>query len=242
MSGWLHRLARHLLAPLRDLLEGLDLVLAGRLPALAWVFAGLAVGWWLYVPVHELLHVAGCRLAGGTVERLDLDPIYGADLLALLLPFVHSGSEYAGRLSGFDTRGSDWIYLATDLGPFVLAFLPGLWAVRRAARAARPFWFGAALPCAYSPWLSATGDAYEIGSLAVSQVPPWSPQRELLLGDDLFLRASELAQLEQPPWSGFALAVILGLLWAVAMTAGGSALATRLGQPPLQAPAPPAAR
>ena len=48
--------------------------------------------------------------------------------------FVVSGSEYAGRLSGFDTRGSDWIYLATDLGPFVLTIFPGVWWMRRAAR------------------------------------------------------------------------------------------------------------
>jgi hypothetical protein len=232
---------RHVAAPLRDVLGGLDRVLAPPRragAALALVFAGLAVGWWLYVPIHELLHVAGCLLAGGRVERLDLDPLYGADLLARVFPFVHSGSEYAGRLSGFDTRGSDAIYLATDLAPFVLALLPGLWAVRRAARAGRPFLFGTALPAAISPWLSATGDAYEIGSLAVVNLPGFGESRAELVGDDLFLRAGELAKLHDAPWAGFVLAVLLGLAWAAATTALGSWLAERLGEPVTMAAVP----
>ena len=96
--------ARHWLAPARDLLAGLDLALDGRALALLAVFAGLAVGWWVYVPIHELGHVAGCLVTGGAVDRLDIDPLYGAALLERVFPFVHSGSEYAGRLSGFDTR------------------------------------------------------------------------------------------------------------------------------------------
>lgn len=230
-------LARHLTAPWRDLLDGLERVLDGRVARLAAVFAGLAAGWWVYVPVHELLHAAGCRLAGGRVERLDIDPLYGADLLARIFPFVHSGSEYAGRLSGFDTGGSDLVYLATDLAPFVLALLPGLWAVRRAARRAQPFWFGAALPAAYSPWLSASGDAYEIGSLAVANLSPWRGARQAIVGDDLFLRLDELGRLADPPWSGVLLAALLGLVWAAATTAAGSALAARLGEPVGSAPA-----
>jgi hypothetical protein len=233
----LRDLTRHVAAPARDLLGGLDRLLAakGRSPArtLIAVFAGLAVGWWIYVPIHELLHVAGCLIAGGRVERLDLDPIYGADLLARVFPFVHSGSEYAGRLSGFDTRGSDAIYLATDLAPFVLALLPGLWAVRRAARSGLGFFFGAALPAAYSPWLSATGDAYEIGSLAVTNLPAWAAERARLLGDDLFARASALAAAEGAPWAGFLLAAVLGILWAALTTALGSWIATRFGEPEL---------
>lgn len=237
--GFAAALRRHLTAPARDLLAGLDLALDGRAAALLAVFAGLALGWWIYVPVHELLHVAGCVATGGAVERLDLDPLYGAALLARIFPFVHSGSEYAGRLSGFDTRGSDGIYLATDLAPFLLALLPGLWALRAAARRRRALLFGLALPFAYAPWLSLTGDAYEIGSLAVVQLPPWEPLRELLLGDDLALRARELAALEGPaPWGGFILAALLGLAWAAATTALSSALAARLGQPPLPPPPP----
>lgn len=228
---------RHLLAPVRDLLDGLDRVLDGRGRRLFAVFAGLAVGWWIYVPLHELLHVAGCLLAGGRVDRLEIDPLYGAALLARIFPFVHPGGEYAGRLSGFDTRGSDFVYLATDLAPFLLALLPGLWAVRVATQRRLPFWFGAALPAAYSPWLSATGDAYEIGSLAVVQLPLWRAERALLIGDDLLLRAREVAAAAAPPWGGYLLAAALGLAWAVATTALASALAARLGQPPVTPPA-----
>jgi hypothetical protein len=226
---------RHWTAPARDLLAGLDLALAGRAAALLAVFAGLAVGWWLYVPTHELLHVAGCVATGGTVERLDLDPMYGASLLRRIFPFVHPGSEYAGRLSGFDTRGSDWIYLATDLAPFVLALFPGYWALRRAARRGSGFLFGASLPFAFSPWLSLTGDAYEIGSLAAVQLPRWEPLRGLLLGDDVFLRYRALAEVAGPaPWGGFALAIAVGVAWALATSALASWLATRLGEPPLE--------
>ena len=231
LSGRGAALARHAVAPWRDLLDGLDHVLEGRASRLAVVFAGLAVGWWIYVPVHELLHAAGCLAAGGGVERLEIDPLYGAALLSRLFPFVHAGGDYAGRLSGFDTGGSDLVYLATDLAPFALALLPGLWAVRVAVRRGLPFWFGAALPAAFSPWLSLSGDAYEIGSLAVTNLAPWRAQRALLLGDDLILRAQELAALGGAPWGGFLLAAALGLLWAVATTALGSLLAAKLGEP-----------
>jgi len=52
------------------------------------------------------------------VSRLEIDPLYGADALARIFPFVSPGGAYAGRLSGFDTRGSDWIYWLTDLAFF----------------------------------------------------------------------------------------------------------------------------
>src|SRR5258708_7146966 len=90
---------------------------AGRRPpaaggaALAWAGAGLLAGGWVYVPAHELLHAAACRLAGGEVRRLEIAPLYGGTALARLLPFVAAGGDYAGRLSGFDTRGSDLVYL-----------------------------------------------------------------------------------------------------------------------------------
>ncbi len=70
---------------------------------------GLVVYWCINVPIHELLYVAGCVLTGGTVTTLELDPKYDAALLARIFPFVVAGSEYAGRLAGFDTKGSDLI-------------------------------------------------------------------------------------------------------------------------------------
>jgi hypothetical protein len=89
------------------------------------VAGGLLAGWWIYVPLHELLHAGACLIAGGTVSRLEIAPLYGGSLLARLFTFIVPASAYAGRLSGFDVHGSDAIYLATDLGPFLLALRAG---------------------------------------------------------------------------------------------------------------------
>lgn len=136
----------------------------------------------------------GCLAAGGEVSRLEIAPVYGGGWLSKLFPFVVPGGPYAGRLSGFDSHGSDWIYLATDLAPFALALFPGFWWLRRAAFAGRPVAFGAALPAAFAPLLSLSGDAYEIGSLATVHLPAWSGHRQLV-GDDLGIKLAEIAGL-----------------------------------------------
>jgi hypothetical protein len=240
-----------LLLPATDFWHGLERSLVAGWRALAWLSAGLLASWWLYVPVHELLHAAACRLAGGEVTRLQIAPLYGGAWLARLLPFVSAGGDYAGRLSGFDTHGSDLVYLAADLGPFVLTVFPGVWWLRRAARRAHhprlapPAWraslFGAALPVALAPFLSLTGDAYEIGSILVTRLPPWSaPAARLLLrGDDLGLRLDAIAARSSPGhlWTGALLATLAGLAWALVTYGAGSALATAAGEPPLAADA-----
>lgn len=226
--------------PLLDLLRG-EARSVRRPRDLLALGLGLAVGWWIYVPAHELLHALACLAAGGEVSRLEIDPLYGGALLARAIPWVIAGSDYAGRLSGFDTGGSDLVYLATDLGPFVLALLPGAWALRAAARLRWPVAFGAALPFALGPFLSLTGDAYEIGSILLTRVPPWTAEaaRELLRGDDLLLRAGAVADAGGPAaWIGLVLAALLGALWAFATYALAGWLAARLGQRPLAA-APP---
>jgi hypothetical protein len=226
---------RLLTAPFADFLNGLDRCLTHGVRSLAVLFLGLIAGWWVYVPVHELLHAAACAAAGGGVSRLEIDAMYGGALLAKIFPFVVSGSEYAGRLSGFDTRGSDWIYLATDLGPFVPVIFPGVWWLRRAAAAHRAFAFGAALPFAFAPFLSLTGDAYEIGSLLVTNLPPWKGTA-LLRGDDVFKTAEALGRTPAAPWTGFAAAVCLGVVWAFLTWWLGDWAARRLGQPRLAPP------
>ena len=222
--------------PFRDAFRGLDRCLDAGARGLAFAALGLFAGWWLYVPLHELLHAAACRAAGGQVSRLEIEAVYGGGLLAHLFPFVVPASDYAGRLSGFDTRGSDLIYLATDLGPFVLTLFPGVWALRRAAAARRPLLFGASLPFALAPFLSLTGDAYEIGSILVTRLPPWAAPavRGMLRGDDLGKRISALAGMAAgAPWGGATLAVAAGVFWAFLTYGLGGAVARALGQPPV---------
>jgi hypothetical protein len=224
--------------PFRDAIRGLDRCLDAGARGLALAALGLLAGWWLYVPLHELLHAAACRAAGGQVSRLEIEAVYGGALLARVFPFVVPASDYAGRLSGFDTRGSDLTYLATDLGPFVLSLFPGVWTLRWAAAARRPLLFGAALPFALAPFLSLTGDAYEIGSILVTRLPPWAAPavRGLLRGDDLGKKVSALAGMAGAPWGGAALAVATGVVWAFLTYGLGSAVARALGQPPVESP------
>ncbi|MCB1033411.1 MAG: hypothetical protein KDD47_06210 [Acidobacteria bacterium] len=227
---------RFFTAPFTDALFGLDRCMARGVSSLALVSLGLLLGWWLYVPVHELLHAAGCMLAGGTVTRLEISPIYLGGALASWIPWVEAGGEYAGRLSGFDTRGSDAVYLLTDFAPFLLTLFPGVWLLRCAARAGRPLAFGLSLPLAFAPFTSITGDAYEIGSILITRLKPWSDpgRREILRGDDLFQKVSEVSG--GSLWLGLVLASMLGLLWAYSTYALGDGLARTLGHPPVPHP------
>jgi len=226
------RLLRPFALPFADVVRGLERCLDRGAKSLIFVALGLLAGWWIYVPLHELLHAAACLAAGGEVTRLEIDRLYGGVVLARIFPFVSPASDYAGRLSGFDTRCSDWIYLATDLGPFLLTLFPGVWALRRAAAAGKPLLFGAALPFALAPFLSLTGDAYEIGSILVTRLPPWSgpAMRGLLRGDDLLKKLEELAKIPGAPWGGALLAALLGLLWAFLIYTLGDLVARALGK------------
>ena len=196
---------------------------------------GLMVGWWLYVPLHELLHAAGCLWTGGEVTRLEIARAYGGDLYAALFDFVVPESEYAGRLSGFSTFGNDGIYLATDLAPYVLTVFPGVYALRRSVAAGRPFLYGFWLSFALAPFISISGDAYEIGSIVVTWLPLWAEHAELLRSDDLFLWIDTHQGRSGVPWAGAALATFLGLIWAWGTYALGSLLSCRLGYGPIQA-------
>ncbi len=202
-------------APVRDLFRGMDRCLEYGVRGLFLIATGLIVGWWVYVPIHELMHALACLASGGTVSRLEIDPLYGGAVLASIFPFVEAGGVYAGRLSGFDTGGSDLVYLITVFGPYLLTLLPGVWALRRAGERGAAFFFGFWLPWALAPFISLTGDAYELGSILVTQLPPWSGV-DALRSDDLFRLVPELAKLPDPPWIGAALGVLTGILWAFA--------------------------
>lgn len=191
---------RVLRLPVDDYLNALGPSL-GRAPLVPLIVMVLSfvVSWWIYVPVHELLHVAGCLLGGGEVTRLEIDPIYGAALLQHLFPFVAVGSDYAGQLTGFDTRGSDLTYLLTDFLPFALTILIGVPLLRSSAREPHG-WRGAAklgasLPIAFAPFISLPGDYYEMGSILMSRLfseAGWPAGVERWRGDDFSKQIDEL--------------------------------------------------
>ncbi len=190
------------------------------------ILMGLLLGWWIYVPLHEFLHVAGCLLGGGQVETLHLDPLYGGHIFASLFSFVSAGGEYAGRLTDFDTGESDWVYALAVYLPFCLT-LPGFQLMKWSGNSSRSLPFGLALPFAFAPVISLTGDFLELGSLALFQ--PWQGTESIhrsLISDDLFRLIEELGSetstlsLDQPVVVCFvALSVILGagMAWLTLM-------------------------
>ncbi len=114
-----------MLQPFRTCLDlYVDVLVQGSsLRSLSLLLAAVLLGWWIYVSLHEFLHVGGCLTTGGTVSELQINPLYGGHYFSRWFPFVVSRSDsYAGRLSGFDTGGSDWIYAAT----IYFSYLPGL--------------------------------------------------------------------------------------------------------------------
>ena len=206
------------------------------------VVAMLAATWFVYVPSHELMHAYGCIAAGGSVTRLEIAPEYGGALLARVFPFVVSGSSYAGRLTGFDTHGSDAIYLVTVLAPYLLTIFAGVPLLVRAARPMRndaipPFVFGASLPLAYAPFISIFGDYYEAGSIVVSRLAhaidsslPVARWRS----DDLFKLIDSLSSQHASAldWTIVALSFVVGFVLAL-LTYHCGALFSRVlfGQP-----------
>jgi hypothetical protein len=158
-----------------DVLACMDGVASAPRPflALAATLLAMILAWFVYTPIHELLHVLGCVATGGSVSELEIQPIYGGALLARVFPFVVSGGEYAGRLSGFDTHGSDLVYLATDFAPYLLTILFGVLALRRCAGRSRPLLFGAGMVVGLAPFYSLPGDYYEMGSILTTRAAAW---------------------------------------------------------------------
>ncbi len=197
---------------------------------LVMMFAGLVAAWWIYVPLHELMHAWGCLLAGGEVSRLEISPEYGAAWLQDYFPYVVVGSEYAGQLVDFDTRGSDWIYVATVYAPYLLTIYPGIplfhaMLNRPWPSAMQHLGIGLALPLVIAPFVSLLGDFYELGSIAASQLG-----QAFFLGhdtlrwrsDDLLLLVGEITPTANwRDWAGIALGFLFGIVFAWATYALG---------------------
>jgi hypothetical protein len=186
-------LRSHLRRPFDDVTVGLENLVALPRPylALAISLLSMTATWFVYVPIHELLHVAGCLWTGGAVSELELRPEYGGALLAAVFDFVVVGGEYSGRLSGFDTHGSDLIYLATDFAPYLLSVFIGVPLLQLCRRRARPILFGPAIVVGLAPFYNFIGDYYEMGSIVVTRVLTWltggapTPIFESLRSDDV---------------------------------------------------------
>lgn len=199
-TGWI---ARPWTATGRDALAALESCQGGsRHPGvrLALIVVAATLAWFVYVPLHELLHALGCVATGGSVQRLEISPLFGGALWARLFPFVKSGGDYAGRLSGFDTRGSDLTYLCTDFAPYLLTIAGGAGLLRRAAATRSIPALAAGAVLAAAPLLSLTGDCYEMGSILVSRaltLLPGGPDPTAAAGlrhDDLLALLGEFAR------------------------------------------------
>ena len=188
------------------------------LRSLSLLMAAVLLGWWNYVPLHEFLHVGGCLIAGGSVSELQIDPLYGGHYFSRWFSFVESTSDaYAGRSSGFDTGGSDWVYASTVYFPY----LPGLLSflmLRLFSGKKSAFGFGLVVPWAAGPLLSLSGDFLELGSLALFQLFPGMDQaNRVLISDDLFRLLGEIQTSDLPFWSTrafVAVSLLLGVLMA----------------------------
>lgn len=234
--------------PLHDVMQAMAAALdASGMRGLALMLAALFASWWLYVPWHELMHAWGCLLAGGEISRLEIDRQYGGALIAQWLPYVVPASDYAGRLSGFDTHGRDTVYVVTVLAPYVWTVLIGVPALRWARRHARAWALGAALPWALAPFLSLQGDYYELGSIVVSRLaePFWPGAVARWRSDDLILLlqtwwAAAPGVLGWGDWVGLLAGFLLGGAAAWATYWAGVAWARllgRLGSPAAARPA-----
>ena len=191
----------------RDCVDGLQHLITSRetqsirrgpdFIVLLQVFIGMIVSWWIYVPVHELLHAAGCMVTGGAVIQLDIAPHYGGYLLAHIFPFIKAGGEYAGRLVGFETGGSDLGYLFTVFAPYLLTLIFGAMMLRSPFSRRYPLLFGAGLIIAFAPIIGVTGDYYEMGSILITRVMgslfPSSPW-EAFRSDDVFRLLQEIVK------------------------------------------------
>ncbi len=170
--------------------------------SLALLLLSILITWFIYVPVHELFHVAGCLLSGGEVNELVLDRKYGAALLNKIFPFIiPSSSAYAGRLSGFDP-GSDLGYLITVFAPYILTVFPGVWLLTHSAIIKKMWMSGIGFVLGLAPFMSLTGDFFEIGTIFSTKIADhaWQgiPSRTIerfwdLRSDDIFRLISEIA-------------------------------------------------
>lgn len=186
------------------------------------MMVSVVIFWHIYTPIHELLHVFGAVVTGGSVESLALKPQYGGVLLAKVFPFVVPESDYAGQLTGFEVP-CDLAYYLVDIMPYFLS-LVGSAIVGLSRSKKSGVLFGLGLLLALVPLMSLPGDFYEASSLLVNRVSPLVtdlPDR-ILIHDDLFKLLGTLSEqglLGMGSASLVGLGVLLGL-WQVILLFG----------------------
>jgi hypothetical protein len=158
--------------PFDDVIQCLERLVTVKRPGILMVgllFAGIAT-WFIYVPIHELLHAAGCVVTGGSISELEIQAHYFGGVLSKIFPWVTTGGDYAGRLTGFDTHGSDLIYLATDFAPFLLTVVLGVPLLKLCGRRKRPVLFAVAVVLGLAPFYNIQGDYFEMGSICTTRI------------------------------------------------------------------------
>lgn len=186
--------------PLDDVMGSLRHLMTTAHPARVMIPSMIAmiVTWFIYVPIHELLHVYGCIWTGGSVSELHLQAHYGGAILAKWFPFIVAGGDYAGQVTGFDTKENDLIYLATDFLPFMLSVLFGVLLLRLCTKKRRPLLFGPAIVVGLAPFYNLPGDYYEMASTMITRLltwvsgETWPPRFEGLRSDDIFTLVPEM--------------------------------------------------
>jgi len=212
----------------KDFTEGLEVLIQrpGYVSfAKNWIisFLGILACWAIYVPIHELLHVAGCLASGGEVYELNMSSIYGASLWKKIFPFVRVSNEYAGRLTGFSTKGSDVIYFITVFAPFTVTVLFGVALLHLATKKKSAFLFGVSLVIAGAPFISLTGDYLEMGGIIVTRVlHDVAGLIDVMTFHDLYKFRSDdlfrlISEMKQNPLA-FGIDGVWGLLRAVSLT------------------------
>ncbi|MBN1296784.1 hypothetical protein JXA80_08375 [bacterium] len=222
----------------RDLRDGFILpfqALESRARPTIVLMLSLIITWFVYVPIHELLHVAGCVGTGGSVSELVMGREYGANYLKAVFPFITPAtSRYAGRVTGFEPNG-DIGYLITVFAPFLLTVFPGVQCLRKGIVSRQIAWLGPGIVIGLASFYNLTGDFFEMGTILstrwVNGIGGGRPAAAIdrfwqLRSDDVFRLIGEIA--ESPGlygldrWPGFlATGLVIGLGFVLAVCLAG---------------------
>lgn len=171
----------------------------------------LVVLWGFYLPLHEMFHALGCLIGGGEVWEIELSVWSGGGILGSVFPLFKPVSSFGGRLSGYSTGGSDWVYLLTDIFPYFPTMVFGTYLLRRGSSPPRPPVLALGMILALAPFISLPGDYYEMGSILVSDLArwilsadgtgDWVKSIDLIRSDDIISLSSQILQKNVEPAS-----------------------------------------